>query len=125
MITNPIILVCTLDLHVHVTCNTLPVTQVQLMRPCIGQNVSCALGDCLTSTCRPKGHLRPWELWFSIYSSTCTCTGGRMYRKSGNFRVIKLSLEAFSCLKNFIGQSLPMKIFYNKRLPPYIIVCIN
>ena len=26
----------------------------------------CAVGDCLTS--RPKGRLRPRELWFSIYS---------------------------------------------------------
>ena len=26
------------------------------------------LGDCLTS--RPKGHLRPRELWFLIYSCT-------------------------------------------------------
>ena len=52
---------------------TLPVTPVQLMRPGIGQNTSCALGDCLTS--RPKGCSRPRELWFSIYScACCTCT---------------------------------------------------
>ena len=37
-----------------------------LMRPGIGRNASCALGDCLTS--RPKGHSQPSELWFSIYS---------------------------------------------------------
>ena len=30
------------------------------------------MGDCLTS--RPKGHLRPRELWFSIYSCTGTTT---------------------------------------------------
>ena len=36
------------------------------MRPGIGRNTSCALGDCLTS--RPKGRSRPRELWFSIYS---------------------------------------------------------
>ena len=29
------------------------------------------VGDCLIS--RPKGRSRPRELWFSIYS--CTCTG--------------------------------------------------
>ena len=44
----------------------LPVTPAQLMRPGIGQNVSCTLGDCLTS--RPEGHSWPRELWFSIYS---------------------------------------------------------
>ena len=46
---------------------TLPVTPVQLMRPGIGQNVSCELGDCLTS--RPEGRSRPRELWFSC--GTC------------------------------------------------------
>ena len=44
---------------------TLPVTPTQLMRPGIGQNVSYALGDCLTS--RPEGHLQPRELWFSLF----------------------------------------------------------
>ena len=39
-----------------------------LMRPGIGRNVSCALGDCLTS--RPEGRSQPRELWFSIYSCT-------------------------------------------------------
>ena len=39
------------------------------MRPGIGQNASCALGDYLTS--RPKGCSRPRELWLSIYSCTC------------------------------------------------------
>ena len=34
------------------------------MRPGIGQNTACALGDCLTS--RPKGCLWPRELWFLI-----------------------------------------------------------
>ena len=48
-----------------------------------------------------------------------------MYCKSGNFCVIKLSLETFSRLKNFVGQNLPMKIFYNKILPPYIIAHIK
>ena len=43
----------------------------ELMRPDIGRNASCALDDCLTS--RPKGRLWPRELWFSIYSCTCTC----------------------------------------------------
>ena len=33
--------------------------------------MSCALGDCLTS--RPKGHSRPRELWFSIYSCIGCC----------------------------------------------------
>ena len=42
-----------------------------LLRPGIGRNVSCALGDCLTS--RPKGRSRPRELWFSIYS--CSSVG--------------------------------------------------
>ena len=32
-------------------------------------HVYCALGDCLTP--RPKGRLRPRELWFLIYSCTC------------------------------------------------------
>ena len=41
------------------------------MGPGIGQNASCAVGDCLTS--RPKGRLWPRELWFLIYSCTCTC----------------------------------------------------
>ena len=36
------------------------------MRPGIGRNAPCTLGDCLT--CRPKGHSWPRELWFSIYS---------------------------------------------------------
>ena len=36
------------------------------MRPGIGRNASCALGDCLPS--RPKGRSWPRELWFSIYS---------------------------------------------------------
>ena len=42
--------------------------------PGIGQNVSCTLGDCLASTCtcRPEGRLWPGELWFSVYSCTCT-----------------------------------------------------
>ena len=35
------------------------VTPAQLMRPSIGRNASCALGDCLTS--RPKGRLQPRE----------------------------------------------------------------
>ena len=38
------------------------------MRPGIGRNVSCALGDCFTS--RPKSRLWSRELWFSIYSCT-------------------------------------------------------
>ena len=38
------------------------------MRPGIGQNASCALGDCSTS--RPEGCSWPRELWFSIYSCT-------------------------------------------------------
>ena len=42
------------------------------MRPGIGRNVSCALGDCLTS--RPKGHSWPRELWFLIYSCTHVLT---------------------------------------------------
>ena len=50
---------CGNDIHVH----------VHVCRSCIGQNVSCASGDCLTS--RPKGRSRPRELWFSIYSCTC------------------------------------------------------
>ena len=40
--------------------------KAQLMRPGIGRNASCALGDCLTS--RPKGRSRPRELWFSNYA---------------------------------------------------------
>ena len=44
------------------TCSNM----LQLMRPSIGPNVSCALGDCFT--CRPKGHSQPRELWFSIYT---------------------------------------------------------
>ena len=47
---------------------TLPVTPAQLMRPGIGRNASCALGDCLTP--RPKGRSWPRELWFLIYSCT-------------------------------------------------------
>ena len=35
------------------------------------KHVLLILGDCLTS--RPKGLSRPRELWFSIYSCTCTC----------------------------------------------------
>jgi len=42
------------------------VTPVQLMRPGIGWDTSCALGDCLRS--RPKGRSQPRKLWFSIYS---------------------------------------------------------
>ena len=45
------------DVHV-----TLPVAPVQLMRPGIGRNASCASGDWLTS--RPKGCSQPRELWF-------------------------------------------------------------
>ena len=68
----------TLHVHVHTaicvaralcaipTLPTNPGSPAQLMRPGIGQNVSCALGDCLTS--RPEEHLQPRELWFSIYS---------------------------------------------------------
>jgi len=52
-----------LHVHVHVI-PTLLVTPTQLMRPGIGQNVSYALGDCLTS--RPEGRLQPRELWFSL-----------------------------------------------------------
>ena len=55
--------------HVHVHVHV-PVTPAQLMRPGIGRNASCASGDCLTS--RPKGRSQPRELWFSIYSCTCT-----------------------------------------------------
>ena len=44
---------------------TLLVTPVQLMRPGIGQNMSCTLGDCLTS--RLEGCLQPRKLWFSMY----------------------------------------------------------
>ena len=58
------------DLHVQVT-------PAQLMRPGIGQNASCAVGDCLTS--RPKGRLRPRELWFSIYSCSGHCTCSNFY----------------------------------------------
>ena len=47
------------DVHVHVT---LLVAPVQLMRPGIGRNASCASGDWLTS--RPKGCSQPRELWF-------------------------------------------------------------
>ena len=66
---------------VHVTMNQISLNKqlassrhiggkrgVHLMRPGIGRNTSCALGDCLTS--RPKGHSQPGELWFSIYSCT-------------------------------------------------------
>ena len=45
----------------HVT-PTLPVAPAQLMRPGIGRNASCAMGDWLTS--RPKGCSQPRELWF-------------------------------------------------------------
>ena len=48
---------------------TLPVTPAQLMRPGIGWNVSCTLGDCLTS--RPEGRSQPRELWFLVYSCAC------------------------------------------------------
>ena len=52
---------------VYCTCiPTLPVTPAQLMRPGIGRNASCAVGDCLTS--RPKGRSQPGELCFSISS---------------------------------------------------------
>ena len=50
---------CHVHIHVHVA---------QLMRPGIGRNASCAVGDCLTS--RPKGRSQPRELWFLIYSCT-------------------------------------------------------
>ena len=40
------------------------------MRPGIGWNVSCTVGDCLTS--RPKGRSWPRVLWFSISSRTCS-----------------------------------------------------
>ena len=42
---------------------TLLVTPAQLMRPGIGRNASCALGNCLTI--QPDGCLWPRELWFS------------------------------------------------------------
>ena len=35
------------------------------MRPGIGRNASCTLGDCFTS--RPKGRSWPRELWLSIH----------------------------------------------------------
>ena len=38
-------------------------TPVQLMRPGIGQNMSCAISDWLTS--RPGGCSQPRELWFT------------------------------------------------------------
>ena len=44
-------------LHVHVVL----VSSVACIVHGIGQNASCAVGDCLTS--RPKGCLRPRELW--------------------------------------------------------------
>ena len=93
-----------LDIHVHtivyivgylstpVSANTTVELEIdsymymymaQLMRPGIGRNVSCAVGDCLTS--RPKGRSGPQELWFSIYSCmlthvpTCTYTCMYMY----------------------------------------------
>ena len=50
----------------------LPVTSAQWMRPGIGQNMSCSLGNCLTF--RNEGHSWPRKLWFSIYSCTCICT---------------------------------------------------
>ena len=37
---------------------TFLVTPAQLMRPGIGRNTSCALGDCIPCTCRPE------EVWF-------------------------------------------------------------
>ena len=52
--------------HARCVIPTLPASPAQLMRPGIGRNASCALGDCLTP--RPKGHSRPRELWFLIYS---------------------------------------------------------
>ena len=47
-------------------------------------HASCAVGDCLTS--RPKGRLRPRELWFSIYS--CRYTNKKLHKT----RVIDLCL---------------------------------
>ena len=49
------------------------VTPVQLMRPGIGQNASCALSDWLTS--RPGGYSQPGSLIFYVY--TCTVAVGR------------------------------------------------
>ena len=43
-----------------------------LMRPGIGQNASCTVGDRLRS--RPKGRSWPRELWFLIHTHVCTCT---------------------------------------------------
>ena len=61
--------------HVYVRVHvvpTLPVTPAQLMRPGIGQNVSCTMSDWLTS--RPDGCSQPRELWFShilMYNAVC------------------------------------------------------
>ena len=49
---------------------TLLVTPAQLMRPAIGQNVTCT---CLTSG--PEGCSQPKELWFLIYSCTAGLLG--------------------------------------------------
>jgi hypothetical protein len=53
--------------HIYLLCKqrhtlTLALALAQLMRPGIGRNASCALGDCSTS--RPKGCSQPRELWF-------------------------------------------------------------
>ena len=53
------------------TCACAADEPVQLMRPGIGQNTFCTLGDCVTS--RPEGRLWPRKLWFSIYS--CASAG--------------------------------------------------
>ena len=55
------------------------------MRPGIGGNLSCTLGDCLIS--RPKDCLQSRELWFfdiimcndymyKCIGAVCKCTGG-------------------------------------------------
>ena len=52
---------------------TLPVTPAQLMRPGIGRNASCALGDCLTSI-GLRGCSQPRELWFFDILMYSVCT---------------------------------------------------
>ena len=47
------------------------------MWPGIVRNVSCALGDCLTS--RPEGHSRPRESWFPLHMTVSTASYMYMY----------------------------------------------
>ena len=86
------------------TCNThTPGHPSAADEPGIGRNVSCALGDCLTS--RPKGRSRPRELWFLIYSCICTCTVHvHVSLKSTPYEV--KSLQSKSAVTQYMGGVL-------------------